>query len=133
MASRLAADATLLVHLAFVLFAVFGAALALRWRWMPFVHVPAAAWAFWIELAGEACPLTSLENHFRILAGQSGYAESFIEHYVLALLYPVGLTRPLQWSLAGLVIVVNLLLYTWVIRRRRRMLHNASHDPAVKP
>lgn len=117
---RLAADGVLLLHVAFILFAVLGAALALRWRWIPYVHLPAASWGVYVELSNRVCPLTYLENHFRALAGQSGYSESFLEHYVLAIVYPSGLTREIQFALAGVVIVVNIALYAWLFLRRRR-------------
>lgn len=115
---RLAADAVLLLHLAFILFALLGAALALRWRWMPVLHLPAAAWGFFVEITGRVCPLTHWENAFRALAGQSGYTESFIEHYLLAIIYPAGLTREIQWLLAGVVLIVNIVLYGWLLYRR---------------
>lgn len=109
---RLAADAVLLLHLAFIVFAVLGAALAFRWRWMPIVHLPAAAWGIFVELTGRICPLTYLENDFRLKAGQAGYDESFIEHYLLNIIYPSGLTADLQYILAGIVLVINLTLYS---------------------
>lgn len=115
---RLAADAVLLLHLAFILFALLGALLALRWRWVPVIHLPAAAWGFFVELTGRVCPLTGWENHFRLLAGQSGYAESFIEHHLLAVIYPDGLTREIQFVLAGIVVIVNVALYGWLLLRR---------------
>lgn len=120
MLQRLAADLTLLVHLAFVLFVVFGGLLALRWRHAPLLHLPALAWGVFVEASGRVCPLTPLENHFRMLAGESGYAGGFIEHYLLALLYPDGLTRPVQWALAGAVLAINAAVYAWVLQRRRR-------------
>lgn len=116
---RLAADAVLLLHLAFILFAVLGGALALRWRWAPLVHLPAAAWGLFVEITGRICPLTYLENTLRIKAGQSGYAESFIEHYLLAIIYPAGLTREIQFALAGVVIAVNIAIYGWLLVRKR--------------
>lgn len=116
---RLAADTVLLLHLAFILFALLGALLAARWRWLVWVHLPAAAWGFYVELTGRVCPLTDWENHFRRLAGQAGYAESFIEHYLLALIYPAGLTREIQFVLAGIVVIVNVALYAWLWRRWR--------------
>jgi len=116
---RFAADGVLLLHLAFILFALFGGALAMRWRWMPFVHIPAAAWAFFVELTGRICPLTNLENDLRIKAGQSGYTESFIERYLLDVIYPSGLTREVQFMLAAMVIVVNLAIYIWLVIHRR--------------
>ncbi|MBM3345095.1 MAG: DUF2784 domain-containing protein [Betaproteobacteria bacterium] len=116
---RFAADGVLLLHLAFIAFALVGAALAARWPWIVAIHLPAAAWGFFVELSGRVCPLTYVENHFRIRAGQSGYAESFIEHYLLAIIYPEGLTREIQFALAALVVLVNAGIYGWLIRRHR--------------
>lgn len=115
---RFAADALLALHLAFILFALCGAVLALRWPSVVRVHLPAAAWAIGIELTGAICPLTYLENALRVRAGQQGYADGFIEHYLLPLIYPAGLTPAMQYVLAGVVLAVNLLLYAWLWRRR---------------
>jgi Protein of Unknown function (DUF2784). len=116
---RLAADAVLLAHLAFILFALLGAAIAAWWRWILVIHLPAAVWGFFVELTGRICPLTYLENYLRIKAGQSGYTESFVEHYLLAIIYPAGLTREIQFALAGVVIVVNIAIYGWLFVRKR--------------
>jgi len=112
------ADLVLLLHLAFVLFAALGGLLALRWRRAPWVHLPAAAWGAFIEISGGICPLTPLENRFREAAGASGYQEGFIEHYLVSLLYP-ELTRETQFVLAALLVVLNVVVYTIVWRRRR--------------
>lgn len=116
----IAAVAILLLHLGFILFALFGALLVARWRWLILLHVPAVAWAIVIEVTGRSCPLTSAENFFRIQAGQSGYPESFIEHYLLALIYPAGLTPTVQWGLAAVVMVVNAVLYGRIWRQHRK-------------
>ena len=116
---RLAADGVLLMHLAFILFALLGSLIAVRWRWIPIVHLPAAAWGIFVELTGRICPLTYLENYFRVRAGLSGYTESFIEHYLLAIIYPSGLTVKIQLVLAGAVIVVNFAIYSWLFMRQR--------------
>lgn len=115
---RLAAETVLLAHLAFIVFALLGAVLAVWWRRIVIVHLPAAAWGAWVEISGRVCPLTLLENYLRIKAGQSGYAESFIEHYLLAIIYPAGLTRDIQFALAAAVIAVNLAIYGWLLVRR---------------
>lgn len=111
---RLASEAVILIHLAFIMFAFLGAAIAARWRWIIVVHLPAAIWGFFVELTGRICPLTYLENFLRIRAGLSGYTESFIEHYMLAVIYPVGLTREIQFMLASVVVVVNIAIYGWL-------------------
>ena len=116
---RLAAEAVLLLHLAFIVFALLGAAFAARRRWLVVVHLPAAAWGFFVELTGRICPLTFAENFFRNKAGQSGYADRFIEHYLLAVIYPAGLTREVQFVLAGVVVVINVAIYAWLFYPRR--------------
>ncbi|MDZ4675625.1 MAG: DUF2784 domain-containing protein [Gemmatimonadota bacterium] len=116
---RALADLVLLVHLAFLLFVVLGGLLALRWRWAPWLHLPAVVWGVYTEFAGVICPLTPLENHLRRLGGEAGYAGGFIEHYLTGTLYPAGLTRELQWGLGVLALLVNLLVYGWILRRRR--------------
>jgi len=116
---RLAAETVLLLHLAFILFVLLGAVLAARWRWFTVVHLPAAAWGFFVEITGRICPLTYAENFFRVKAGQSGYTESFIEHYLLAIIYPAGLTRDVQFALAAVVVVINVALYAWIFYPRR--------------
>lgn len=123
MACRLAADATLLLHLGFIVFVVLGGLLAWRWRWVALLHGPAAAWGAVVELSGRVCPLTDLENHLRRCAGQAGYGEGFIEHYLLPVVYPAGLTRDTQLVLAGIVVAVNAAVYAglwWRSRRGRR-------------
>ena len=117
MAYRLAADALVIVHAAFVLFVVAGGLLALRWRRILWVHAPAALWGVWIELAGWICPLTPLENWLRQQDGEAGYSGSFIEHYLLPVLYPSALTRGTQILLGGLALAVNLFVYWWVLSR----------------
>ena len=126
MLDRIAADAVLVLHLGFIVFALLGAALAIRWRLLPLVHLPAAAWGVYIELSGRICPLTWLENHFRLRAGQAGYSESFIEHYLVALIYPPGLTREIQFAIAGVVLAVNAAIYTWLLLRSRSAARPAT-------
>ena len=115
---RVSSEVVVLVHFAFIAFVLFGAALAMRWRWFVILHLPAAAWGTFIELTGRVCPLTYAENYLRNRAGQSGYSQGFIEHYLLPVIYPGGLTRRIQFVLAGGVILVNVLIYGWLWQRR---------------
>lgn len=115
----LLADVVLCVHLLFVLFAVLGALLVIRWPRAVWVHLPALAWAVWIEFSGKICPLTPLENWLRIQAGGAGYAGDFVGHYLLGVLYPGGLTRQVQIILGAAVLGVNLLIYGFVFLRRK--------------
>jgi len=119
MDARLLADALLALHGLFILFVVFGGLLALRWPKMVWVHLPAALWGAAIEFGGWVCPLTPLENHFRRLAGEQGYAGGFVQHYMLPLIYPGVLTREIQIGFGLLVVGVNGIVYYFVWRRRR--------------
>jgi Protein of Unknown function (DUF2784) len=116
---RLLADLVVVLHFAFVLFVVFGGLFALRWPRAAWIHLPAAIWGAGIEFVQGICPLTPLENHLRRLGGEAGYSGGFVERYVLAVLYPEGLTREVQLVLGGLVILVNVAVYAVVWRRRR--------------
>ncbi len=117
---EMAADLVLLVHLGFIVFVVLGGLLALRYRWMAYLHIPAALWGAFVEISGRICPLTIWENDLRRSAGEFEYAESFIEHYVVPVIYPVGLTRTAQFAIAVLVIVTNVVIYGWLIYRAKR-------------
>jgi hypothetical protein len=119
MAWRILADLLVVLHLAFAAFVVFGGFLAWKWRWAIFAHLPALAWGFWVETSGQICPLTPLENHFRHLAGQAGYQGGFLEHYLVPILYPPGLTRPDQWVLAVLLLALNIIAYGVLLRPHR--------------
>lgn len=113
------AAAIVVLHLAFILFAALGGLLALRWRWIPWVHLPAVAWAAIVELTDRVCPLTPLEITLRHAAGQPGYAGDFVEHYLAPIVYPPGLTRGVQLALATGLVVLNAAIYVIVWRRRR--------------
>jgi len=116
---RLLADLVVGVHVLFVVFVVLGGLLVLRWPKVAYLHIPAAVWGAVIELAGWICPLTPLENWLRRQAGSAGYSGSFIEHYILPILYPSALSRNIQLLLGIIVIAVNLAIYAYVFRRRR--------------
>jgi hypothetical protein len=49
-----------------------------------------------------------------------GYAGGFVEHYLVPVLYPEALTPGIQVALGGLVIAVNLMVYGYALRVRRR-------------
>jgi Na+/proline symporter len=116
---RLLADAVLLLHLGFILFVVFGALLVARRRRLLPLHLAAAGWGFFIEASGAVCPLTWVELYLRRLAGDAGYEGGFVDHYLLPLIYPAGLTRELQIWLGIAVLLMNALMYAWIWRRAR--------------
>jgi hypothetical protein len=108
------------LHAGFVLFVVLGGLLVLHWPRLAWLHLPAAVWGALIEFAGWVCPLTPLENRLRRAGGTAEYAGDFVEHYLLPVLYPVGLTRGVQYVLGAGVVLVNAAVYWWVFRRVRR-------------
>ena len=113
----LLADAVVAFHFCFILFAVFGA-LAVAWRWkLRWLHLPVLAWAAGIMTLHGVCPLTPLENHLRETAGQAGYEGGFINHYLMPLIYPPGLTPQIQLMGAGALVTFNATLYLWAWRR----------------
>jgi len=120
---RLGADFVVVVHFAFVLFAVLGGFLVLRWRRCAWVHITAVLWAALIEFADWMCPLTFLEDWFRERGGEAKYHSDFIGQYLLPVLYPDNMTRQLQITLGLLVLVLNVAIYAWLLRRRWSARH----------
>jgi hypothetical protein len=114
------AQGVLVLHAAFIVFVLLGGLLALRWRMLPWLHLPAVLWAMLIELNGWICPLTPLENRFREAAGAQGYSGGYVEHYLLPLIYPSGLTPGLQVLFATVVAGVNITVYSLLWRKHRR-------------
>ena len=117
---RSLADALVVIHLGFVVFALFGGFLVLKCQKVIWGHIPAMLWAIGIEFSGWVCPLTPLENWLRQQAGESGYQVGFIEHYLMPILYPPGLSRELQVLLGTIVLLLNLAIYSWIWHRRKQ-------------
>jgi hypothetical protein len=115
-----AADALVIAHLAFIMFVMLGGLLLLKWPRLIYLHLPAVAWGTLVELRGWLCPLTPLEQHYRTLAGETGYSDSFVQHYLLPLIYPAGLTRDVQTLLAMCVITINLVIYAVIYVKYQR-------------
>ena len=118
---RIAADFVLVTHFAFIVLVVAGGLVVFRYAWFAWIHIPAASWGAFVELTGRICPLTTLENVLRIRAGQEGYVDSFIDHYIVPVIYPAGLTRHVQLMLAGLVVAANVAIYATILLRKRKM------------
>ena len=116
---RVLADGVLVVHAAFVAFAILGACLVLRWRWLAWLHIPAVCWGAVVEFTGWVCPLTPLENSLRHAGGSAGYSGDFIEHYLFPLLYSTTLTRDDQIAFGVALLLVNLAIYGFVLYRFR--------------
>jgi len=115
------ADAVLVLHAAFIVWATFGALAVWRWPRLVWWHLPALAWGVWIEASAGLCPLTPLETSLRQRAGQRGYDGSFLDHYLGTLIYPQGLTPAAQGRIGLGLAAFNLLLYGLIAWRRMRV------------
>ncbi len=120
MGARLSADLLVVLHACFVVFVVLGGFLVIKFPKLMWLHIPAALWGAGIELFGGVCPLTTLEVSLRHAAGEQGYAGGFVEHYMVPMLYPPGLTRFVQYSLGVAVLAINAVAYFFVLRAARR-------------
>ena len=116
----LAANAILLLHLTFIGLVLLGGLAVARWPRLAWIHVPAAAWGFLVEVAGWQCPLTDVENYLLRRAGEGGYAGDFLARTLLAVIYPEGLTREVQIGLGVMALAVNAAVYGLVWKRARR-------------
>jgi hypothetical protein len=116
---RLLADTVLVLHFAFVAFALLGGLLVLRQPRIAWLHLPVLAWGLAVQWADWICPLTPLENHFRMLGGEAGYEGGFIEHYLMQLLYPDNLTLELRYMLGAVLLIINAVVYARLIFRKR--------------
>ncbi len=117
---KIAADSVAVLHFVFILLVVFGGLLVIRWSKAVWVHLPAAVWGVLIEFTGLICPLTPLENRLRRAGGEAGYSGGFIEHYLIPLIYPAGLTRQVQIVLGTAVLLINVVIYGYIIHRWSR-------------
>jgi hypothetical protein len=114
------ADAIVVLHLLFILFVVSGGFLALKWPKLVYLHIPAVVWGVYIEFSGGICPLTPWENWLRLQSDQLGYQGGFIEHYIIPIIYPAGLTRDVQMVLGLAALLINVVAYSLLVMQWRK-------------
>ena len=117
------ADFLVVLHLAFIIFVVAGGFLTIKWRRLILFHPPAALWGALIEFFGWLCPLTPVEQKLRRAGGAAGYSGTFVEHYLLPVIYPAGLTREIQIFLGASILALNLVAYTLLVIKILRDRH----------
>ena len=117
---ELAANLTLIVHFAFILFVIFGALLFFVTTKIIFIHLPALIWGSYIELTNSICPLTYLENWFLHKANLTTYSEGFIQNYLMPIVYPASLTKDLQIYLGIALIVINIVFYAFIFNKLKK-------------
>lgn len=121
---KIIADALVMAHFLFIAFVVAGGALVIYWPRVAWLHLPAALWGAVVEFAGWICPLTPLENYFRVIAGSAAYSGDFVAQYLLPLIYPENLTRETQIALGLLVVVINIIFYVLAVKKYRSYSEN---------
>ena len=114
------ADLVLVLHLSFILFVIFGALLVFKYPRLIWIHIPVATYGMLISFFRWICPLTPLENYFRVLAGEQGYEGGFIAHYILPVIYPLGITTGFAIAMGTFVLLLNGILYGMFIYRNKK-------------
>ena len=117
---ELAAELTLIIHFAFILFVVFGALLFFILKKVIYIHFPALIWGIYIELTHSVCPLTYLENWFLQKANLTTYSEGFIQNYLVPIIYPTNFTNDLQLYLGITLIIINIIIYGFIISKFKK-------------
>ena len=115
---ELFANLTLIIHLNFILFVIFGGLLYFKFSKIIYIHVPALLWGIYMELTNSICPLTYLENWFLNKSGLTTYPDDFMRNYLFPIIYPKGLTADIQIYLGIILIAINILIYGLIIRNK---------------
>ena len=118
----LCANLTLAMHFAFIVFVIFGSLILFVSKKIALIHIPSVIYGAYIELFHSICPLTYLENWFLKKAGMKSYSSSFIEQYLIPIVYPDNLTAELQFYLGLLLIITNIVIYVLAIIFYKRRL-----------
>ena len=113
---ELGANLTFVVHLAFIVFVIFGSLLLFASKKIAFLHIPSVIYVTYIELSHSICPLTYIENWFLNKGNMKNYPSSFIEQYLIPIVYPNNLTTELQFFLGLLLILINVVIYILAIK-----------------
>ena len=108
---ELLANLTLVTHLIFILFVIFGGTLFYIFSKIIYIHIPSLLWGIYIEFTNSVCPLTHLENWFLYKGDLSTYSNDFINNYLFPIIYPESLTSEIQIYLGVSLIVINILVY----------------------
>ena len=114
------ANLTLIAHLIFILFVVFGGLILLIFPKIIYLHLPALLLGIYIELTNSVCPLTYLENWFLYKGELTTYSNDFINNYLFPIIYPGGLTTEIQIYLGISLIVINILIYGLIYKNFKK-------------
>jgi len=110
---------TLIIHFLFIVYVILGGLLFFIKHWTIYFHIPAFLYGVYVEFAQSICPLTYLENYFLTKANLASYSTSFIQNYLYAIIYRINLTKELQIILGIILIIINLIIYGFIIKRKK--------------
>lgn len=100
----------LTLHLAFVLWVIFGAFFTRKRPVLTALHVASFIWGLFIEVLPGACPLTLAENWLEQRARITPYQGGFLLHYLDALVYP-EISQLVLTIAAAAVFCINVAVY----------------------
>ncbi|MPY99453.1 MAG: DUF2784 family protein [Actinophytocola sp.] len=116
---RVLADATMVLHFAFLVYLTLGGFVAWRWPRTIVAHVAAVVWGALIVLVELTCPLTGPEDYFRRKAGQNGLEGGFIDTYLTDVVYPAEHVDLVRLAVA-IVVVASWAGFVVRLRSRRK-------------
>jgi len=96
-------EVAMVVHFAFLGYAILGGFLAWRWPWAIWPHLAAVGWGLATVLVTLPCPLTDVEDWARRRAGQAGLPRGFVDQYLEGVAYPESYTAMFVWIIAAIV------------------------------
>jgi len=89
-------------------------------KWMILIHLPALIYGIYVEFTQSICPLTYLENFLLQNAKLTTYSTSFIQNYLIPIIYPVNLTKDIQINLAISLFILNVVIYGAVVIKYKK-------------
>ena len=117
---ELFANLTLVTHLIFIFFVIFGGLLFFIFSKIIYIHLPALLWGIYIELTNSICPLTYLENWFLYKGELPTYSNDFINNYLFPIIYPEDLTNEIQLHFGISLVVINILTYGLIYKNLKK-------------
>ena len=114
------ANLTLILHLIFILFVIFGGLLFYIFSKIIYIHIPSLLWGIYIEFTNSICPLTYLENWFLHKGELTTYSNDFIYNYLFPIIYPEDLTNEIQLHLGISLVVINILIYGLIYKNFKK-------------
>ena len=118
------ASFVLIIHFLFIIFVIFGGLLFFVKKWMILIHLPALIYGIYVEFTQSICPLTYLENFLLQKAKLTTYSTSFIQNYLIPIIYPVNLTKDIQINLAISLFILNVVIYGAVVIKYKNNNNN---------